>query len=117
MYECCDTKIFWNSFKNWWSKLTGGDKIEINKTTIITGFIDKYRKNNALNACTLLAKWYIYRSKLNQSPPFFYKYLCNLKYNLIIEKTIVLKKKKLALYNQEWKEIEDYITETPKMKE
>jgi hypothetical protein len=110
MYECETTITFWNSFKLWWYNLTGGDDIQLNKTTIIIGFIDKYKKKIALNACILFAKWYIYKSKLNKMPPFFYKYLCNLKYNLIIEKTIALKNNKLALYNQEWQEIENYIT-------
>jgi hypothetical protein len=107
-YECKSTLIFWNGFKNWWYKLTEGEEIEVNKTTIMIGFRDK--KKIALNACIIFAKWFIYKSKLNESPPFFYKYLCNLKYNLIIEKTIALKNNKLALYNQEWQKIENYIT-------
>jgi hypothetical protein len=110
MYECETTIVFWNNFKTWWCNLTGGQDIQINKETVILGFTDNYKIRIALNACLLFAKWHIYKSKLNQSPPFFYKYLCNLKHNLVIEKTIALKNNKLLMYNQVWHEIENYIT-------
>jgi hypothetical protein len=110
MYGCENTLTFWKSFKTWWYNLTGGEDIQINKTTVILGFIDNSKQRIALNACILFGKWHVYRSKLNQLPPFFYKYLCSLKYNLVIEKTIALKNNKLAQYNQIWQEIENHIT-------
>jgi hypothetical protein len=109
-YECPETKRFWLSFKTWWFGVTEGDDIIINKTNILVGFIGKDKRRDTLNACTLLAKWYIYRSKLDQSLPFFYKFLCNLKYVLIIEKTIALKNNRLQTYDKKWQEVEDYIT-------
>jgi hypothetical protein len=108
--ECPETYRFWTSFKNWWRGLTGGDDININRTNILVGFLNKHKRRDTLNACTLLAKWHIYKSKLDQSLPFFYKFLCKLKYTLLIEKTIALKNNRLYTYDNKWREVENYIT-------
>jgi hypothetical protein len=108
-YECTETRVFWNGFLNWW-KLMTGDEIKLNKTVIIVGYLDKYVNSTLLNVCIVLAKWNIYRSKLDQSNPFFYKFLCDIKYYMKIEKIIALKNNKLLKYNKIWEILEEYIT-------
>jgi hypothetical protein len=58
----------------------------------------------------LLAKWHIYKQKLNQAEIFFYKFLCELKYFISIEKIISIKNNKLQQYTDMWKIVEEYIT-------
>jgi hypothetical protein len=108
-YECNETRVFWNGFLNWWKQMTG-DEIKLNKTVIIVGYLEKYVNSTLLNVCIVLAKWNIYRSKLDQSNPFFYKFLCDIKYNMKIEKIIALKNNKLMKYNKIWEILEEYIT-------
>jgi hypothetical protein len=109
LFECEPLQIFWNSFKQWWKNWTKID-ININKQTILIGILGKSLKYNQTNACILLAKWHIYKTKLNQTEVCFYKFLCELKYFLVIEKTIALRNNKLTNYNDTWKELEDHLT-------
>ena len=106
-YECQPMKIFWNSFTQWWQNMTN-EHITIDKQTCLFGTLDI--KNNVLNACIILAKWHIYKTKLNLSQTFFYRYLCDLKYFLIIEKTIALRNNKIINYQKTWQKLEEHIT-------
>jgi hypothetical protein len=109
LLECEKVDIFWNSFKQWWQNWT---KININldKQTILVGMLGKTQKHKQINACILLAKWHIYKTKLNQTDVGFYKFLCELKYYLVIEKTIALRNNKLTSYTEIWQELEDHLT-------
>ena len=72
------------------------EEINLNGISIRVGIIKgNFMKNEALNACILMAKWHIYKNKLNDAQTFFYKYLCDLKYLLSTEKTIHLKQGKI----------------------
>jgi hypothetical protein len=109
-FSKCDLMIpFWNSFQTWWKNVTE-EEINLNSTQIKIGVLGDYQKNETLNACILMAKWHIYKNKLNESAIFFYRFLCDLKYYLIIEKNIYLKQGKLQTYTNKWQIIEDYIT-------
>ena len=57
-----------------------------------------------------MAKWYVYKSKLNESGTFFYKFLCELKYNILIEKTIAIKNDTLQKYINKWEMIDRELT-------
>ena len=85
---------------------------EINFTVenIIVGILINNTKYDTINACILLAKWHIYKNKLNLSDTFLYKYLCELKYYINIEKTIAVKNNKLTEYPKKWKIVEDQLT-------
>jgi hypothetical protein len=83
--------------------------LTITLENIIVGFTNKEENIDTLNACMLLAKWHIYKQKLNQSEIFFYKFLCELKHFISIEKIISLKNK-LQQYTNMWEIIEEYIT-------
>jgi hypothetical protein len=107
-YECVETRVFWQTFQNWWQQMSN-DNVKITLQQVIVGIIDKYDKKLTLNSCILLAKWFVYKCKLSQSQLFFYKFLCDIKYNLIIERIIAMKYNTLIKYNQKWQMIEDFL--------
>jgi exonuclease III len=109
LFECEQVVPFWSSFMNWWNDMTG-DLTFMDKASALTGFIGKHKYIDTLNACLLLAKWHVYKNKLNDSEIFFYNFLRELKYNLDTEKLIALRNDKLHLYTNKWQFVEDYIT-------
>jgi hypothetical protein len=108
-YKCADTMTFWDRFKSWWKQMTG-DIINLDKTDIIVGCLKDYDKKITLNNCILLAKWNIYKSKLDQSNISFYKFLCDIKYNMRIEKAIALKNNQLTKFDKLWEMVESFVT-------
>jgi hypothetical protein len=109
LFECPQVVPFWNAFMNWWNNLTDGDYF-LDKKSAITGFAGPIKDFQTLNACLLFAKWHVYRKKLDESEIFFYNYLCDLRYNLEIEKTIAIRNDTMAKYVGKWQVVEDYIT-------
>jgi hypothetical protein len=107
--ECEQVRPFWNSFTRWWNQMTK-ENIKLNNQIILAGMLGKKDKNKLLNACLLLAKWNIYKTKLNLSNVSFYKYLCDLKYFLVIEKTIAIRNNKLDAFDNTWSLIEQALT-------
>jgi hypothetical protein len=82
----------------------------IYKKDVLVGVLEKDTKYDVINAILLLAKWRIYKDKLDSSDTFFYKFLCELKYYINIEKTIALKNNKLTYYNNKWSKVEEQLT-------
>jgi hypothetical protein len=109
LFECPNIKIFWKNFTKWWKDFTK-ENIIIDKRTAIIGIIGNAKKNKLINACILMAKWHIFKNKLNEAPIFFYKFLCDLKYYLMIEKTIATRNNNLEGYTNTWGKIEEQIT-------
>jgi hypothetical protein len=109
IYECHEVKTFWDSFARWW-KNCSGEVVSINKKTVLVGITENKIKNQSLNACILFAKWHIYKNKLDNSSIFFYKYLCELKYILVIEQAIAMRNNKMNTYTNMWQKIEDHLT-------
>jgi hypothetical protein len=106
----CEALVpFWNSFTKWCQGMLNED-INFTIENIIVGILINNVKYNTINACLLLAKWHIYKNKLNHSEIFFYKYLCELKYYIKIEQSIAVKNNKLAEYESKWKTVEEYLT-------
>ena len=106
---CRQVNLFWKSFTNWWNTWTN-ENIKLNKQQILVGILGNKLKNKLLNACILLGKWHIYKNKLDNSEIFFYKFQCDLKYYLMIEKSIALRNNKLNLYINFWQPLEDSLT-------
>jgi hypothetical protein len=106
---CVELVPFWNSFTKW---CQGWLNEEINFTVkdVLIGILNNNIKYETINACILIAKWHIFKDKLNNSNTFFYKYLCELKYYINIEKTIAIKNNKYHKYNEKWQKIEEYLT-------
>jgi hypothetical protein len=109
LFECPQVVPFWNHFMDWWNAMTDS-VIFLDKRSVLTGFIGPHKIFQTLNACLLLAKWFVYRRKLDESVVFFRLYLCDLKYNLDTEKTIALRNNNLSKYVNRWQLVEDYIT-------
>jgi hypothetical protein len=107
--ECQKLGTFWTNFAKWYADASG-ENITITIADIIVGFTNKEQDSDCLNACLLLAKWHIYKNKLNQSDTFFYRFLCELKYLINVEKTIAAKNNRLQEFTQMWQKIEDHIT-------
>ena len=108
-YNCKNTRIFWNSVTRWWTGATN-QQVTLSERDVLIGILDESNKNYALNACIILAKWYIYKCKLNDKQIFIYSFLCDLKHFLNIEKIIALKQGKLIQYNTLWEKIEEHLT-------
>jgi hypothetical protein len=64
---------------NWWNAMTG-ELTFLDKCSALTGFIGQHKNIDTLNACLLLAKWHVYKNKLNESEIVFYNFQCDLKY-------------------------------------
>jgi hypothetical protein len=108
-YECTQNKQFWKSFEIWW-KNTTETNIKLSERDIMIGKLGNQKSLETLNASLLIAKWYIYKCKLAEEKLFFYKFLCDMKFYLIIEKTINIEQGKLDSYNKIWQNIEDILT-------
>jgi hypothetical protein len=85
------------------------ETLVIDKLMALMGVKCKSNKMDKLNACLQMARWYIYSEKLNSQEPFLYKFLCIMKHNILIEKTIFLRNDLINKYNRVWGEIEEYI--------
>ena len=107
-YACNPVLAFWSSLQDWWNNMTG-ENISITKDIAIMGLIKSSDTNDTLNACLLLARWHIYTEHLNQQQPCLYKFLCQLKYKIKVEKQIHLRNNKITLFNNMWREIEEHI--------
>jgi hypothetical protein len=108
-YHCNETQTFWSSFTTWWNNMKE-EHIKLCEKDVIIGVLTKEGNYESLNACIILAKWHIYKNKIKESSIFFYKFLCDLKYYIVIEKIIAIKNQKITQYNQKWQQIENYIT-------
>jgi hypothetical protein len=65
---------------------------------------------NELNICLIVAKWHIYKEKLSGNSPCFYKFLCEMKYRLNMERYIAARNNRMSKYETEWDPILDVIT-------
>ena len=107
--ECKKLNKFWSSFAQWFAKMTD-QELTLTLEDIMVGYLDKQEYMDTLNACILLAKWHIYKQKLNQKEIFFYKFLCKLKYDIKTERTIAIRSNQPIEYVNTWKIVEDYLT-------
>ena len=87
-----------------------GENVKIDKKFVIMGDFESKNQNTPLNACILIAKWYIYVEKLNNNKTFLYKFLCHLKYKIRIEKIIFTRKNNRTRFLEFWGQIEEHIT-------
>jgi hypothetical protein len=107
-FECKEVRLFWKGLKNWWNAMMNNN-LEINKTNSVIGIMGKNELKDKLNAVLQLARWYIYTEKLNIQQPFLYKFLCQLKYKIKLEKIIYARNNQTAKFNTMWEQIEEHI--------
>ena len=106
---CSNLTPFWNSLATWCHGMLE-EEINFTVNNVLVGILEKSMKYETLNAILLMAKWHLYKNKLNQSDTFFYRFLCELKYNINLEKSIALKNNKLTEYNNKWQKVENHLT-------
>ncbi len=87
---CPQVRQFWQSFFTWWSKLTNVQFDNILEECLLFGFQESGDLFQALNFCTLNAKYYIYRQRLNKNNIDLYEFLIELKYKLKIEQNVCI---------------------------
>jgi hypothetical protein len=85
------------------------EKIKISKKLVMVGDLNK-KPNEILNACILIAKWFIYTENLDEKILFFYKFLCHLKFKINTEKIIYLRNNTIQKYQNFWAQIEEHLT-------
>jgi hypothetical protein len=108
-YECPGTRSFWSGFENWWNTMET-DTLVINKKYAMLGILEKGKLFEKLNALLLFARWYIYTGKQNKSEePFMYKFLCQLKYKLKIERMIATRRGSIEHFEKTWGSVETYL--------
>jgi hypothetical protein len=107
--ECKHLSGFWASFAQWYAGMTN-KKLNLTLENIIVGVLNKDKGADTLNACLLLAKWHIYKQKLDQQKIFFYKFLCQLKYYIKTERTIAIRSNQPIEYLNTWQIVEEYLT-------
>jgi len=104
MLFCPKTQVFWQSFFEWWNRLSDVkiplDYVDLEES-IIFGFQLDDDPFLVLNYCALIAKYYIYRQKLfHDNNVDFYEYLCELKFKLQIELNICKKNNTVDNFNK-----------------
>jgi hypothetical protein len=104
-FTCNETALFWSSLEKWWNNMEN-DNLKIDKTMAMLGVLEG-KDIDKLNAVLLLARWYIYSEKQNAHNPFLYKFLCQLKYKIKIERMICSRSGSLDFFNKIWAEIEE----------
>ena len=62
---------------------------------------------DTLNYCVLLAKYYIYQTKKNESKVFFLKFIHILKNKIDVLKTIYVSKNRIEKFILKWSELYD----------
>jgi hypothetical protein len=107
--ECQKLNTFWSNFAKWFANATN-TQVSITLEDIIVGVTNLKKESDCLNACLILAKWHIYKNKLNQTEIFFYRFLCDMKYYITVEKSIAANNNRLEQFNEMWQKIENYIT-------
>jgi hypothetical protein len=101
-FACKLTKAFWRIFQTWWNNLQITEVKIINEYDVMLGFFHEGVDNKILNCCTLLAKQMIYRRKNIDLQPDLYRYLCDLKEYLDIERHIAINNNYLDAYIDNW---------------
>ena len=95
--DCEKVNIFWSSFFKWWNNASETTIMDIEhfEECILFGFPETNEIFMVLNYCILLAKFYIYRSRIFENNKIdLYQYLVILKNRLSIEKYICKKENK-----------------------
>ena len=70
-YTCRSNKKFWDDFHVWWKSINEvpNDLLPLTAENIIFGFTNNIKNNFICNIFVLLAKWTIYKCKLDNTKP------------------------------------------------
>ena len=106
-FDCKVTKQFWKAFQTWWIRVTGYELEIIEEKQVILGYLNAEPQQILLNRCFLIGKGMIYRTKNNAIQPDIYKFHCDLKDYILIERKIATDLNSLKNLENEWGDILD----------
>ena len=103
LYQCPDVFLFWRSFCKWW-KSVYGYFFSLKEVEVIFGVINDNddKSFDAMNYCILLAKFYLYSTKMAGGKVFILSFLHVLKNNLEVLKTLYYLKDKEIDFESKW---------------
>ena len=102
-YQCPSVFLFWKSFCKWWKNVYGFF-FSLKEVEVILGIINDNDDLcfDVMNYCILLAKFYLYSTKMAGGKVFILSYLHLLKNNLEVLKTLYHLKGKETDFESKW---------------
>ena len=100
LVDCRKVKPIWSQLKNWFTQKLNMP-INLQKHDILFG-TDTKKENFALNLIIILTKFYIYRTRCQNSCPVFTPLQKEIEYYFKLEKYILLKNCNHSLYRSKW---------------
>ena len=92
-FVCAKTKDFWYGFLTWWKALGNEKPTLLEEKDIILGFNITDKNEKSINQCILIGKKMIYENKnFKNKQPDLYKFHCDLKDIVEIDRQICIKK-------------------------
>ena len=88
---CPKTLLFWKSVYNWWNSLEVPEISYVHNIDIIFGYPDNTKYGNAFNYILLIARYHVYKQKMQNLEPFFPSMLVSLKNQLRVDEKISFK--------------------------
>ena len=101
LVHCPHTVAFWDHFREWWRKNTH-IVLNLTPTMVLYGVIDNSRFCTLLNLALLVAKFYIYRCSLDDTPLYFPVFETELREKARIEKDIATRNGNLKHFKIKW---------------
>ena len=98
-FECESLKVFWNSFESYWDEKTG-EHVKLSLKEVILGKTDL--KGNLFNFLILLAKHFIFNSKMKGCIPTFMTFHKILLEKYDLEKVVHLRKGEDKQFKDKW---------------
>jgi hypothetical protein len=112
LVECTEVASIWTQLSRWWKGLTDQEVI-LTSRDIIIGIEQrpfKLSMKSNLDDIILATKWRIYANKQMGEEIGFYQVLCSIRSMIYIQKLIASRKDRDDKYEQNWGQIEDYLT-------
>ena len=95
---------FWNDFREWWRKNTH-NVLNLTSTKVLYGVIENSRFCTLLNLALLVAKFYICRCSLDDTPLYFPVFETELGEKGRIEKDIATRNGNLKSFKIKWESL------------
>jgi hypothetical protein len=102
-FDCELTKQFWYAFLTWWNTVENDHIKQLDEKDIVLGYNIADKKKVLINCCILIGKKVIYeQKKYIKQQPDIYKFHCELKTVIEIDKQICTKNDKLGDFYSFW---------------
>jgi hypothetical protein len=101
-FACENTKNFWKAFRTWWNANTDLNIEALLEKDVVLGKQNGETENKMLNCCILIGKSMIYKQKNFNKQPDIYKFHCELKDYIQIERQIAINQNRLDSISDEW---------------